>query len=434
MTTVRDLGHVRRCSVASEVTSAAGNAPLRWLVSHSAARSPELRHRRARTWPVARFVVGLVLAAAAFWALNGQRGELAGASAEISRINVSWLLAAIACEVASLVSFGALQRRLLACGDVNVDLGYATALSFAAGAIADSLPAGPAFSSIYAFRQYRRRGADDALAGWTLLATLVCAALTLALIATAGVLLATRESAAYDLVGVTIGVLVLAAVADAVVWQRQWLARVMVAVLRLSRRLIGKPRREAVEVVEDLLARLTSVHLTWRDLGATILAGLGNWAFDCACLACSFAAVGANVPWRGLLLAYGAGQLAANLPITPGGLGIVEGSLTIALVAFGGVEVSTVAAVLCYRIVSFWGFLPLGWSAWAGMTLAGRRADERLLGRSETPSTAARDAGTAAGLEGGPEEPDVAAVGPAILVDEPDFGSAAGTVVPGEVR
>jgi len=37
--------------------------------------------------------------------------------------------------------------------------------------------------------------------------------------------------------------------------------------------------------------------------------------------------------WKGLLLAYGAGQLAADLPITPGGLGVVEGSLTIALVA-----------------------------------------------------------------------------------------------------
>ena len=41
-------------------------------------------------------------------------------------------------------------------------------------------------------------------------------------------------------------------------------------------------------------------------------------------------------------------QLAANLPITPGGLGVVEGSLTIALVAYGGGRDSTVAAVLLY--------------------------------------------------------------------------------------
>ena len=85
---------------------------------------------------------------------------------------------------------------------------------------------------------------------------------------------------------------------------------------------------------------------------------IANWALDCGCLVFSYLAVGAGVPWRGLLLAYGAGQLAANLPITPGGLGVVEGSLVIALVAFGGGHVSTVAAVLLYRIVSFWGYLP----------------------------------------------------------------------------
>src|SRR6185312_4932039 len=89
----------------------------------------------------------------------------------------------------------------------------------------------------------------------------------------------------------------------------------------------------------------------------------------------SFFAVGVGVPWRGLLLAYGAGQLATVLPITPGGLGAVEGSLTVALVTFGGGAESTVAAVLLYRVVSFWMILPLGWSCWGALALAGRRSD-----------------------------------------------------------
>jgi len=57
-------------------------------------------------------------------------------------------------------------------------------------------------------------------------------------------------------------VLVLALVADAIVWQRRWLARLMIAVLEQTRRVIGRPKRQAVHIVEDLLARLTSVHLT----------------------------------------------------------------------------------------------------------------------------------------------------------------------------
>lgn len=344
---------------------------LPWHVAQPRSRRSFLR---SRWWRVIRFVVGLALAGLALAVLNGQRDELVGASSALAHLRIGWLLAAIGAEVVSFVSFGALQRRLLRCGGVTIRLGFATALSLAAGAIASSLPGGPAFSSVYAFRQYRRKGADEALAGWVLLATLVCAALGLGLLSTAGVLLASRQGASYDLVGVIFGVLVITGLADAIVWQRRWLARFGITCLRLSRRLVGRPKREGVEIVEELFTRLSEVHLGWRDVVLTLLAGIADWAFDCGALACSFLAVGVGVPWRGLLLAYGAGQLAANLPITPGGLGVVEGSLTIALVAFGGAELSTVAAVLCYRIVSFWGYLPVGWLSWGTIALAERRS------------------------------------------------------------
>ena len=130
-------------------------------------------------------------------------------------------------------------------------------------------------------------------------------------------------------------------------------------------------------MAEAFLPRLSEVRLSWRDAAVSLAAGAGDWAFDCAALAFSFLAVGAAVPWQGLLLAYGAGMLAANLPITPGGLGVVEGSLTVALVAFGGAELSTVAAVLCYRIVSFWGYLPVGWGCWGAIAFSERRAHRR---------------------------------------------------------
>ena len=103
------------------------------------------------------------------------------------------------------------------------------------------------------------------------------------------------------------------------------------------------------------------------------------WLADTGCLAASFAGVDASVPWSGVLLAYCAGQLAAMLPITPGGLGVVEGSLTLALVAFGGARQSTLAAVLLYRLISYWGVLGTGAVAYAGVRVTAPRGDARVV-------------------------------------------------------
>ena len=335
------------------------------------------RRRWAKWVGVLRTVVGVALAAVGLSALNGRRDELVGASSELAHLRIGWLTWAIVVEILSFVAFGAIQRRLLRTGKVRIGLGDSTAICLAAGAIADSLPAGPAFAGVYAFRQYRRRGADDAIASWVLLGIFAAQTLTLALIAAVGAVLAFHESTNYDLIGVILAVVALAALLAALVAQRVFLVKVAVGAIQLSRRLTHRPRRHGLEIVEGFLADLQAVRVGWNDIGATLLASSFNWLLDCGALGFSFLAVGAPVPWRALLLTYGAAQLAANLPITPGGLGIVEGTLTIALVAFGGAEQSTVAAVLCYRIVSFWGYLPVGWLIWAALALQHRRA-ERL--------------------------------------------------------
>jgi len=143
-----------------------------------------------------------------------------------------------------------------------------------------------------------------------------------------------------------------------------------VFIVAACQRVVHGPRGNPAELVGGVFDRLRAVHLTKRRLAAAVAWSLANWWLDLTALALSFAAVGSLVPWRGLLLAYGAGQLAANLPITPGGLGVVEGSLTVALVFYGGAEAQTVAAVLLYRVISFWLMLPAGWLAALGLWLA----------------------------------------------------------------
>lgn len=58
--------------------------------------------------------------------------------------------------------------------------------------------------------------------------------------------------------------------------------------------------------------------------------------------------------------AWSIGRLLGSLPITPGGIGVVELGLTGALVAFGGPRAPVVAAVLLYRAASIFPTLLLG--------------------------------------------------------------------------
>ena len=55
-----------------------------------------------------------------------------------------------------------------------------------------------------------------------------------------------------------------------------------------------------------------------------------------------------------------AGRILGSIPITPGGIGIVELSLTAALIGFGGNNAGVVAAVLVFRFLTIVPTLVLG--------------------------------------------------------------------------
>jgi uncharacterized protein (TIRG00374 family) len=331
------------------------------------------RARVARAWPVAKYVIGLGLAALVLDQLTDEKGELAGATQALGHLHWWWALPVVVAEAGSFLAFASLQRRLLLAGRVDVPIGPMAAITLAANSITNSLPAGPVITTVFSFRQYRRRGADEAVAGWSLVATFVVASVTLTMVAALGVSVAGAEGASLDLVAVIVPVLLVTLGMGGVFVQKRALVWTVSAAVRLCQRLTGWPRGELATHVDRIIFRLTAVHLSPGQVVDALCWGSANWLLDCSCLAMAFLAVGVAVPWKGLLLASGAGQLAANLPITPGGLGVVEGSLTIAIVAYGGAESSTVVAVLLYRVVSFWLALPCGWGTWAWLAWTGRR-------------------------------------------------------------
>lgn len=330
-------------------------------------RPPAARRRRRVLSHVARIGLGLVLAALAIYVVAGRSGEISGAAALLEHAHWAWVLIAVPAETCSLLAYAALEGRLLRAGEAPVPLRALLQITLAGNAIQNSLPAGPAWGASFAFGQLRRRGADAVLATWTLVATAFVSGAALVALTAVGVAVAEGQAATNDLIDAVVIVAVVA-VAGAVAFRMglhaRWVPRVLRLIVRLSQAVVDRPSGDPTLVVHEALDRLTAVRPTVRDWAVAGGWGISNWGFDCACLALAFPSVGAGVPWRGLLLAYGAGQLAANLPITPGGLGAVEGSLTVALVAYGGGRIATVAAVLVYRVITFWMLLAVGWATW----------------------------------------------------------------------
>jgi putative heme transporter len=328
-------------------------------------------------WRFIRFVVSLGLAAYGLYIVYGKRDELAGATSYLTDIRWQWLGGAALVELISMVAFAALQQRLLRAGHVIMRLRTSTSITFAGNSIQNSLPAGPVFSNIYAYRQFRSRGADEVLTWWVLVVTAALAQITLVILAVVGLAGASGTGSALDLVSVILGLLVLAGVTVFVWSRRTWIALHLIGPLRLVQRLAKRPAGDARQLVEHLMDRINAIEPTRSDWVMATVFALANWVFDVACLIAAFITLGAPVPWRALLLAYSASQLASNLPITPGGLGVVEGSLIIGLVAFGGGQETTVAAVLLYRLLSFWALLPIGYVTWAYSNWDLRRREAR---------------------------------------------------------
>ena len=121
---------------------------------------------------------------------------------------------------------------------------------------------------------------------------------------------------------------------------------------------VTRGRRPVTGLDTRLLAERDTIRAVlgenWRQ--AVVLTA-GRLGFDYGCLLAALRATGASPQPSLVLLAYAAAGIVALFPLTPGGLGIVEASLSGLLILAGVRAGYAVLAVLAYRIASYW--LPL---------------------------------------------------------------------------
>jgi uncharacterized protein (TIRG00374 family) len=277
---------------------------------------------------------------------------------ELSSSSPVWLIGSLLSEAASFACGFAIQRLVL-----RTDKWFAVVTAGLAGnAVTNVLPGGDAAGATVQFRMLATAGidADSAVGGMTAASLLgIGGLLALPLFTLPAVLGGAPVSpglvhtALLGLVGFGLYV------AGGVVIM---LTDGPLALLgRIGQRVWNSlPGRHAK--VTDLDGRLLRQRDDIRstlghDWPRAVVLTAGRLGFDYGCLLCALRATGSRPRPSLVLLAYAAAGIIALVPLTPGGLGIIEASLSGLLILAGVPGGKAFVATLAYRLASYW--LPL---------------------------------------------------------------------------
>ncbi|PPK63320.1 YbhN family protein [Actinokineospora auranticolor] len=317
---------------------------------------------RALAGAVRSTLVVLALVAAGWFAVRSLPSWSSLVEA-FTAVDLPLILLAACLQVGSLWMFAKQQQALLAGFGVRVPTGSMLAITYSRSAMSMTLPAGTVVSALFAVEQYRRFGASRTTTATVTVASGVVSALGLASIYLGG--LAVRWTLAQPWHTLLPALLAIGAAAAVAVHNSRTRgpARPPVRENDSSPTPPDATRtHRALVSVRAALRGMRSVPLrSW-------LSGLGyasaNWTADLLCLITVTAAFDVTMSPVDLGLLYLGIQLVRQIPMSPGGIGVIEVSL-IAGLGLLGTGIATAAAItLVYRLLSCWLVIPPGLATW----------------------------------------------------------------------
>ena len=305
--------------------------------AESEAEPPELERPRSETATIRRRLLTATVLATATLTVILAVPPLHGVERQIERMNLSWVLVAVALEVASCASYVVIFRLFFD----ELPATLATELAWTEEASGALLPTGGVGALAIGGWLMRRAGMSTAsIIERSSALFFLTSAMNVTALVGGGVLLATGDFGGRDTL-----VLVAIPIALGVVS-----TSVTLAIPFVLRRMPGvRPPAWVAGIVDGIDgARHTLLRPSWRLLGA-----VGYLGFDIAVLGAALAATGHPIPVDALILGYVLGYLANMLPI-PGGFGVLEAGVAGMLVAYGAPATQAAAAVVVYHAIAFW--------------------------------------------------------------------------------
>ncbi|MGH2755806.1 MAG: lysylphosphatidylglycerol synthase transmembrane domain-containing protein [Actinomycetota bacterium] len=376
------------------------------MVAEPVAAPPE-RTRRAKKW--IQGVVSAVLVVAVFAFALPKLADFSDVWREITEM--TWL------EIATIVLVGVWNIftywLVMMAALPRSNVWQVSKVNLATTAVSNTLPAGGALGVAATFGMFSSYGfSNSQISGYVLVSGIWNNFVKLGMPVIALALLAVQGDASGGLITaavIGVGVLAAAVVMFVLTLRSDRLARRIGRGLGTAfsafRKLVGKGPVTGWDAAASRFGRETGELVRGGWLRLTLVSLVSHLSLYFVLLL-SLRHVGVSdqdVGWAQVLAAFAFIRLVSALPITPGGLGVVELGLSAALVEAGGPEAPVVAAVLLYRAITY--VLPIPLGAVAYLKWRGGSEARRLRVEAQKQAVAAATAEPIAGRAEAPVGP-----------------------------
>lgn len=274
---------------------------------------------------------------------------------ELSSVSPLLLALGLFMQLMALLCYSLLTKAALGEAGHQISRMRLFRIQMSTKALANIVPGGSAAGPALGYRLMTLSGVDGPSAGFALATSGLVSAVVLNLLLWFGLIISIPirgVNKGYGLAAVA-GIIVMLIAALLVLGLMdgqgraeralRWIARK----LRLNEDRAGAALRQVASRLDDLA--------TDRQLLMRVAAwALANWLFDAASLWVFLRAFGVSLDPDALIISFGLVNVLQVIPITPGGLGIVEGAYAIQLAAFGVPKTVATLGVASYRIGQYW--------------------------------------------------------------------------------
>jgi uncharacterized protein (TIRG00374 family) len=290
------------------------------------------------------------------------------AASELRDVNPFLLLTGLGLEIAALYAYTLLTRASLGeSGDI-LSTWRLFRIQMSTKALSSIVPGGSAAGSALGYRLITLSGVPGPDAGFALATAGLTSAVVLNVLFWISLVISIPirgVNGGYATAAVS-GVLLMAFAAGLIFSLLEGQGRAERLLRWIARKLRLNENRAAAGV-RHVGGRLEELASDRQLLGRVVGWAAANWLLDAAALWVFLRAFGVTTDVDALLVAFGLVNVLAVIPITPGGLGVIDVGLPSALVGFGLTRSTAVLGVATYRLAQFFFPIVLGGVLYASL-------------------------------------------------------------------